>query len=81
MENPEQRPFKEGFLDDIFADRAKLLAAALTIWRWGRLNAGTLQMGLAIGSYEVWAQWCRDPIFTLGLKDPISRLAQIKQRP
>jgi putative DNA primase/helicase len=38
MENPEQRPFKPGFLDRIFASRTAILSACLTIWRWGRQN-------------------------------------------
>ena len=36
MEDPEQRKFAPGFLDRVFAARADLLSAALTIWRWGR---------------------------------------------
>jgi hypothetical protein len=67
MEDPEQRPFRPGFLDRIFAERANLLAAALTVWRWGRQNR--FRPGKPIGSYEVWAQWCRDPLLALGMRD------------
>jgi putative DNA primase/helicase len=76
MENPEQRPFSPGFLDHVFAERAKLLAAALTIWRWGRQTP--LKPGKPLGSYEVWAQWCRDPLLALGMRDPVYRLTEIK---
>jgi hypothetical protein len=76
MENPEQRKFTPGFLDRIFVERAKLLAAALTIWRWGRQN--TPEPGKPLGSYEVWAQWCRDPLLAFGLRDPVDRIAEIK---
>jgi hypothetical protein len=76
MENPEQRKFTPGFLDRILADRANLLAAALTIWRWGRQNKP--QSGKPLGSYEVWAQWCRDPLLALGMRDPVDRIAEIK---
>jgi putative DNA primase/helicase len=76
MENPEQRKFKPGFLDSVFANRVALLSQALTIWRWGRQN--TLKPGLPLGSYEVWAQWCRDPLLALGCKDPVTRVAEIK---
>ena len=38
-EDPESRPFAAGFLKRIEHRRAELLAAALTIWRWGRQNA------------------------------------------
>jgi putative DNA primase/helicase len=76
MENPEQRPFQPGFLDRIFAARANLLVAALTIWRWGRQNK--LKPGKPLGSYEVWAQWCRDPLLALDTRDPVDRLDEIK---
>jgi hypothetical protein len=76
MENPEQRKFAPGFLDSVLANREMLLSAALTIWRWGRHN--TLERGRPIGSFEVWAEWCRDPLLALGAKDPIERLDEIK---
>jgi hypothetical protein len=63
MENPEQRKFKPGFLDDILAAGVELLSAALTIWRWGCQNK--LKDGMPLGSYEKWCQWCRDPLVTL----------------
>src|SRR5262249_37071914 len=73
MENPEQRPFAPGFLDRVFTERANLLAAALTIWRWGRQQKN-LAAGKPLGSYERWAQWCRDPLLTLGMPDPVNRI-------
>jgi hypothetical protein len=39
LENPELRPFDSGFLNTVEANRNKQLAAALTIWRWGRQRA------------------------------------------
>jgi len=47
-EDPESRPFASGFLIDIERRRAELLAAVLTIWRWGRQNAKCGQNGAAI---------------------------------
>ena len=76
MEDPEQRKFKPGFLDDVLAARSTLLSDALTVWRWGRQN--TLPTGKSLGSYEVWSQWCRDPLLALGACDPIDRVAEIK---
>jgi hypothetical protein len=76
MEHPEQRPFAPGFLERIHAERPALLAAALTIWRWGRQTR--LAPGKPIGSYEHWAMWCRDPLLALGLRDPVDRHAEIK---
>jgi hypothetical protein len=76
MENPEERKFVPGFLDGVHADRAQLLSDALTIWRWGRQNS--LDAGRPLGNYEVWAQWCRDPLLALGCRDPVERIAAIK---
>lgn len=75
-ENPEQRDFKPGFVTDILRDRPALLSACLTIWRWGRLN--TLPRGLALGSFETWAAWCRDPLLALGCADPVERIRTAK---
>jgi hypothetical protein len=77
-EDPELRPFKPGFLESVHEHRAALLGYVLTIWRWGRQNAARLKTGKPLGSFEVWAQWCRDPLITLGCKDPVDRLAKIK---
>jgi hypothetical protein len=76
MENPEQRKFAPGFLDLIFALRASLLSYALVIWRWGRHTEP--KPGKALGSYETWAQWCRDPLLALGMPDPVERVDEIK---
>jgi hypothetical protein len=78
VEHPELRPFKPGFLDTVYKARGALLGHALTIWRWGRQNAGVLKRGKPLGSYEVWREWCRDPLITLGARDPADRLEAIK---
>lgn len=77
-EDPEARPFAPGFLDNIAAHRSTLLAAALTIWRWGRQNARLLTRGLPLGSFETWAEWVRDPLVTLGCQDPVERVRLAK---
>jgi hypothetical protein len=46
-EDPESRPFVTGFLEQIEHCRNDLLAAVLTIWRWGRQNAAGLKRGRA----------------------------------
>jgi len=76
-EDAEARPFPGGFPESIFARRAELLAAVLTIWRWGRQT--DLKPGLPLNSYETWAQWCRDPLSALGCADPVERVRQAKQ--
>src|SRR5262249_44005576 len=78
MENPEERKFRPGFLEGILAQRPILLSDLLTIWRWGRQTCGALTAGRPLGSYETWAQWVRDPLLTLGLRDPVERIASIK---
>jgi hypothetical protein len=78
MENPEERPFRPGFLDDILAQRCSLLSGLLTIWRWGRRTGARLSAGRPLGGFETWAQWVRDPLLSLGLRDPVERVAEIK---
>jgi hypothetical protein len=77
-EDPELRPFAAGFLNHIERRRAELLAAALTIWRWGRQNHSWLPRGKPLGSFETWAEWCRDPYIALGCRDPVERIETLK---
>jgi hypothetical protein len=77
-EDPEQRRFEPGFLQQIQSRRADLLGAALTIWRWGRQNAAHLDPGRPLGSFETWAEWCRDPLLALGCRDPVERIDSVK---
>jgi hypothetical protein len=78
VENPEQRRFKsDNFLEGILAARGSLLSAALTIWRWGRQNK-ELKAGQPLGSYGTWCRWVRDPLLTLGMKDPVDRITEVK---
>src|SRR5262249_25233250 len=78
-ENPEARPFKTDILGEVTQQRNKLLAAVLTIWRWGRLQAA-LPAGLPLGSVEEWGRWVRDPLLALGCKDIAARIAEAKER-
>ena len=77
-ENPESRPFATGFLEQIEHRRADLLTAVLTIWRWGQQNAEELKRGKPLGSYETWREWCRDPLLSLGCRDPVERIETLK---
>jgi hypothetical protein len=79
-EEPESRSFAPGFLGRIAVARAELLTAALTIWRWGRQNSVMLSRGKPLGSYELWAEWCRDPLLALGCQDPVQRIETLKAR-
>lgn len=80
MENPSLRRFPmadQDFLAEIDRRRAELLSAALTIWRFGRLNAEKLRVGRPLGSYSSWEHWVRDPLFTLGCRDPVERFEEM----
>jgi hypothetical protein len=79
VEDPEARPFKPGFLDGIRAGRGALLSAGLTILRFGRIHAASLKSGLALGSFEQWCEWVRDPLLTLGCTDPVEGTRKAKE--
>jgi hypothetical protein len=79
MEDPEARPFKTDTRAQVTARRKELLAALLTIWRWGRV-AATIEAGLPLGSFEQWCQWVRDPLLALGCHDSVARIGEIKER-
>jgi hypothetical protein len=77
-EDPERRPFAPGFLESIQVHRSELLAAVLTIWRWGRQTR--MDRGIPLGSFEQWGTWVRDPLVALGCPDPVDRVRQMKER-
>jgi hypothetical protein len=79
IEDPEARPFTTNVLAEVAARRTELLAAALTIWRWGRI-ATDIKRGLPLGSFEQWCQWVRDPLLALGCQDPAERVKEMKER-
>jgi hypothetical protein len=79
-EDPEQRSFPPGFLEDIGKRRSELLAAGLTILRWGRQNTAIIERGRALGSFEDWGVWVRDPLVALGCRDPVDRINEVKAR-
>lgn len=78
MEDPEARPFRGNVLKDALEQRAELLGAALTIWRWGRMSSADIAPGRALGSFNTWAAWVRDPLLALGCADPVSRISDAK---
>ena len=80
VEDPESRPFTGDLLQGIRTRRAELLAAALTIWRWGRLHEASIPAGQSLGSFDTWSTWVRDPLLALGCRDPAERIAAAKQK-
>lgn len=81
-EEPEARRFHGDLLAEVGERRAELLAACLTIWRWGRQQdaAGALAHGLPMGSFGTWCRWVRDSLLALGCQDPARRVAEAKAR-
>jgi hypothetical protein len=78
-EDPEARPFKTDIRAEVMERRSELLAALLTIWRWGRLTTD-IKRGLPLGSFEQWCRWVRDPLLALGCQDPAERVGEAKAR-
>lgn len=76
-EDPEARVFKTDIHAVVKEQRKELLAALLTIWRWGRIETNLFK-GRALGSFEQWCFWVRDPLLMLGCKDPAERVAEAK---
>jgi hypothetical protein len=77
-ENPEARPFINNIRVEVARRRPELLAALLTIWKWGRLTS--VARGLPLGSFDRWCRWVRDPLLALGCKDPVERGSEAKER-
>ena len=78
-EDPEVRPFATDIRVEVTQRRTELLAALLTIWRWGRI-ATDIKPGIALGSFAQWCRWVRDPLLALGCQDPVERVSEAKQR-
>jgi hypothetical protein len=79
MEDPERRSFPGDILADVARNRATILSALLTTWRYGRRSNG-IKHGVMLGSYEEWCAWVRDPLLSLGCRDPVERLSETKAR-
>jgi hypothetical protein len=78
-EDPEARPFTTDIRKEVSNRRCDLLAALLTIWRWGCFT-GDIKVGRPLGSFEQWCSWVRDPLLALGCHDPVERVSETKQR-
>jgi hypothetical protein len=78
-EDPELRPFATDIRVEVGQRRTELLAATLTIWRWGRL-ATNIRPGMSLGSFAQWCRWVRDPLLALGCQDPVERVSEAKER-
>jgi hypothetical protein len=79
-EDPETRPFNTDIRVEVRERRTELLAALLTIWRWGRIAGADIKLGRELGSFEQWSRWVRDPLLALGCQDPVERVSEAKAR-
>lgn len=79
-EDPEARPFTTDIRAQVTIRRKELLAALLTIWRWGRVAGDDLETGRPLGSFAQWCRWVRDPMLALGCHDPAERVSEAKER-
>jgi hypothetical protein len=64
-EEPEARSITTDVRAEVKRRRLELLAAVLAILRRGRLQRD-LPKGKALGSFEQWCRWVRDPLIALG---------------
>jgi hypothetical protein len=78
MENPEEREFPFDIRAEVARRRPELLAALLTIWKWGRITP-EIARGRTLGSFETWGRWVRDPLLALGCQDPVLRIGEAKK--
>jgi len=78
MEDPEERSFAGDIRAEVAERRPELLAALLTIWRWGRLTSD-IRPGRTLGSFPTWCGWVRDPLFALGCQDPVKGISDAKK--
>ena len=79
IEDPESRTFPTDIRAEVKRRRHELLAAVLTIWRWGRHDT-SIKVGRPLGSFEQWGRWVRDPLLALGCRDPVDRVGEAKER-
>jgi hypothetical protein len=77
VEDPESREFNGDIVKEMTQRRTELLAACLTVWRWGLRSL--LPKGKALGGFEQWCAWVRDPLIALGCVDPVLRISEAKQ--
>jgi hypothetical protein len=76
-ERPEFREFKQNILVLSSAERAKYVAAALTLVR-AYLVSGEKVACKPFGSYSDWSRMAREPLIWLGEPDPVDSLEEIR---
>jgi putative DNA primase/helicase len=77
LERPEQRQFKANPVAMILADRAKYVAACLTIVR-AYFVAGQPNTAPRLASFEGWSDTIRSPLIWLGCEDPVRTMERAR---
>jgi putative DNA primase/helicase len=77
-ERPELRQFRHDALTQARTDRARYVAAALTIVR-GYLAANSPPVCGSFGSYSAWSKMVRSPLVWLGEPDPVLSMEEIRE--
>ena len=77
-ERPEMRHFQRKVLEEMPADRAAYVAAALTVVR-AYLAAGAPKVCGPFGSYAAWSTMVRSPLVWLGEPDPVASMEEIRE--
>ena len=77
-EDPEGRVFKTDIHAEVRVRRTEILAALLTIWRWGRIRP--IWRRDALGQLEQWCSWVRNPLLALDCDDQADRVTEAKAR-
>jgi putative DNA primase/helicase len=77
-ERPETREFKRNVVEELRANRARYVAAALTIAR-AYIEAGAPRACGPLGSYAAWSVMARAPLIWLGEPDPILCMEETRE--
>ena len=77
-ERPELRPFSGNVLDTVWAQRGRLVAAALTVLRAWHVSGAGVDVA-PFGSFESWSYRVRKPLVWLGRADPCETVAKVRE--
>jgi putative DNA primase/helicase len=78
IERPEERQFKGNPVATVMADRARYIAAALTVVR-AYVLAGRPKVVPRLASFEAWSDTIRAALIWLGCADPVETIDKTRQ--
>jgi len=79
MEHPERRTFKCDVVSFIYANRGRIVRAALVLSLAYRAAGCPSVDAMPIGGFEQWDQWCRRPLIWAGLSDPLDASDSLRE--